>query len=254
MTLLGLAAQQLWPDLCHRWDRPDDAVSAEAAAPSRRCPVHSTVAAGAAAQRNDQLVATAAAAALAAHPACVLALLVLSLGDPRLGRSQRGRTLVLLIDASASMQARLLAGSGRELSGCRRRRRRPATLSVRWAAMIWRWWWPRWPAGSARRSVTTSTSYLPRSTASSRAIPVPICHRRLSFRGPCSPGGQTPPWCCFPTVVLRLRAWPRWARCLPPASMSASSRCPPSRRKTEGACAAMPRSRRCRCVAIVAIA
>ncbi len=46
----------------------------------------------------------------------VLALLVLSLGDPRLGRSQRGRTLVLLIDASASMQARLLAGSGRELS------------------------------------------------------------------------------------------------------------------------------------------
>ena len=46
----------------------------------------------------------------------VLALLVLSLGDPRLGRSQRGRTLVLLIDASASMQARLSAAGGRELS------------------------------------------------------------------------------------------------------------------------------------------
>ena len=35
----------------------------------------------------------------------VLALLVLSLGDPRLGRSEKGRTLVLLLDASASMQA-----------------------------------------------------------------------------------------------------------------------------------------------------
>jgi hypothetical protein len=35
----------------------------------------------------------------------VLALLVVSLGDPRLGRSEKGRTLVLLIDASASMQA-----------------------------------------------------------------------------------------------------------------------------------------------------
>lgn len=46
----------------------------------------------------------------------VLALLVLSLGDPRLGRSQKGRTLVLLIDASASMQARLLGATGRELS------------------------------------------------------------------------------------------------------------------------------------------
>lgn len=46
----------------------------------------------------------------------LLALLVLSLGDPRLGRGQRGRTLVLLIDASASMQARLPARSGRALS------------------------------------------------------------------------------------------------------------------------------------------
>ncbi len=43
----------------------------------------------------------------------VLLLLVLSLGDPRLGRSQRGRTLVLLIDASASMQARMPSPSGR---------------------------------------------------------------------------------------------------------------------------------------------
>jgi hypothetical protein len=46
----------------------------------------------------------------------VLALLVASLGDPRLGRSQRGRTLVLLVDASASMQARLLSRSDREVS------------------------------------------------------------------------------------------------------------------------------------------
>lgn len=35
----------------------------------------------------------------------VLALLVGSLGDPRLGRSPEGRSLVLLVDASASMQA-----------------------------------------------------------------------------------------------------------------------------------------------------
>jgi hypothetical protein len=35
----------------------------------------------------------------------LLGLLVLALGDPRLGRSERGRSLVLLIDASASMQA-----------------------------------------------------------------------------------------------------------------------------------------------------
>lgn len=46
----------------------------------------------------------------------VLALLVASLGDPRLGRSQRGRTLVLLVDASASMQARLLSRSDRQVS------------------------------------------------------------------------------------------------------------------------------------------
>lgn len=35
----------------------------------------------------------------------LLALLVLSLGDPRLSQSQAGRTLVLLVDTSASMQA-----------------------------------------------------------------------------------------------------------------------------------------------------
>ena len=35
----------------------------------------------------------------------ILALLVFSLGDPRLGRSPAGRSLVLLVDASASMQA-----------------------------------------------------------------------------------------------------------------------------------------------------
>ena len=42
----------------------------------------------------------------------LLGLLVTSLGDPRLGRSKAGRSLVLLIDASASMQAGLpgLAG------------------------------------------------------------------------------------------------------------------------------------------------
>lgn len=42
----------------------------------------------------------------------LLALLVASLGDPRLGRSQSGRTLVLLIDASASMQARMTMPGG----------------------------------------------------------------------------------------------------------------------------------------------
>lgn len=41
----------------------------------------------------------------------ILSLLVLSLGDPRLGRSEKGRTLVLLIDASASMQALVPGGS-----------------------------------------------------------------------------------------------------------------------------------------------
>ncbi|MCS6915561.1 MAG: VWA domain-containing protein [Myxococcales bacterium] len=41
----------------------------------------------------------------------ILSLLVLALGDPRLGASPRGRTLVLLIDASASMQAK--GGDGR---------------------------------------------------------------------------------------------------------------------------------------------
>lgn len=35
----------------------------------------------------------------------ILGLLVLALGDPRLGASQKGRTVVLLLDASASMQA-----------------------------------------------------------------------------------------------------------------------------------------------------
>jgi hypothetical protein len=45
----------------------------------------------------------------------LLALLVASLGDPRLGRSDKGRTLVLLIDASASMQARV-RGAGSALS------------------------------------------------------------------------------------------------------------------------------------------
>lgn len=42
----------------------------------------------------------------------VLALLVTALGDPRLGRGKAGRSLVLLIDASASMQAVLPAGAG----------------------------------------------------------------------------------------------------------------------------------------------
>ncbi len=42
----------------------------------------------------------------------LLALLVAALGDPRLGRSQSGRTLVLLIDASASMQTRLPQATG----------------------------------------------------------------------------------------------------------------------------------------------
>ncbi len=37
----------------------------------------------------------------------VLALLVLSLGDPRLSRSEKGRTLVLLVDTSASMQSHI---------------------------------------------------------------------------------------------------------------------------------------------------
>lgn len=37
----------------------------------------------------------------------VLGLLTLSLGDPRLGRTSEGRSLVLLIDASASMQAQI---------------------------------------------------------------------------------------------------------------------------------------------------
>ena len=37
----------------------------------------------------------------------LLALLAFALGDPRLGRSKVGRSLVLLIDASASMQAAL---------------------------------------------------------------------------------------------------------------------------------------------------
>ena len=45
----------------------------------------------------------------------ILGLLTLSLGDPRLGRSTEGRSLVLLIDASASMQAQvpLLPGKTR---------------------------------------------------------------------------------------------------------------------------------------------
>jgi len=37
----------------------------------------------------------------------VLGLLTLALGDPRLGRTSEGRSLVLLIDASASMQAQI---------------------------------------------------------------------------------------------------------------------------------------------------
>lgn len=37
----------------------------------------------------------------------VLGLLTLALGDPRLGRSQEGRSLVILMDASASMQAQI---------------------------------------------------------------------------------------------------------------------------------------------------
>jgi hypothetical protein len=42
---------------------------------------------------------------------CVLALLVAALGDPRLGRTAAGRSLVLIVDASASMQA-VVAGAG----------------------------------------------------------------------------------------------------------------------------------------------
>lgn len=42
----------------------------------------------------------------------LLALLVTALGDPRLGRGKAGRSLVLLIDASASMQAVLPASAG----------------------------------------------------------------------------------------------------------------------------------------------
>ena len=42
----------------------------------------------------------------------LLALLVTALGDPRLGRGKAGRSLVLLIDASASMQAVLPAAAG----------------------------------------------------------------------------------------------------------------------------------------------
>jgi hypothetical protein len=42
----------------------------------------------------------------------LLALLVLSLGDPRLAASKQGRTMVLLIDASASMQAVTGTGTG----------------------------------------------------------------------------------------------------------------------------------------------
>ncbi|HPH26090.1 MAG TPA: VWA domain-containing protein [Pseudomonadota bacterium] len=42
----------------------------------------------------------------------VLALLVSALGDPRLGRSSQGRSLVLMIDASASMQAVVPGPSG----------------------------------------------------------------------------------------------------------------------------------------------
>lgn len=42
----------------------------------------------------------------------LLALLVGALGDPRLGRTKAGRSLVLLIDASASMQALLPAPAG----------------------------------------------------------------------------------------------------------------------------------------------
>ncbi len=42
----------------------------------------------------------------------VLALLAFALGDPRLGRTKAGRSLVLLIDASASMQALLPAAAG----------------------------------------------------------------------------------------------------------------------------------------------
>jgi hypothetical protein len=43
----------------------------------------------------------------------VLALLTVSLGDPRLGRSTEGRSLVLLVDASASMQAMVPALPGK---------------------------------------------------------------------------------------------------------------------------------------------
>lgn len=43
----------------------------------------------------------------------LLGLLVLALGDPRLGQSAEGRTVVLLIDRSASMQARLADGRTR---------------------------------------------------------------------------------------------------------------------------------------------
>lgn len=43
----------------------------------------------------------------------VLALLTLALGDPRLGRSAEGRSMVLLIDASASMQATIPALPGK---------------------------------------------------------------------------------------------------------------------------------------------
>ncbi|MFO0575929.1 MAG: VWA domain-containing protein [Polyangia bacterium] len=47
----------------------------------------------------------------------LLGLLVLSLGDPRLGRSERGRSLVLLLDASASMQAVAPGGAGTDERG-----------------------------------------------------------------------------------------------------------------------------------------
>lgn len=52
----------------------------------------------------------------------ILALLIASLGDPRLGRSPEGRSLVLLVDASASMQA-VADGPGPALAPGQRRTR-----------------------------------------------------------------------------------------------------------------------------------
>ena len=59
------------------------------------------------AKRGAEPVAEAVAGVVAAFAACHPRALTLSLGDPRLGRSTEGRSLVLLIDASASMQAQV---------------------------------------------------------------------------------------------------------------------------------------------------